>query len=158
MPGIVWELRGAYNSFVVVRSPRSGRPNLRSIFARARPIVSVSDVLLKLIVLKTDDVDRVCRFYQALGLIFTEERHGKGPLHHAAALDGGATLEVYPLAADRVVDNSTRLGFAVPDLDAVVPAAERLGARVIKPAHQTPWGTMALVEDPDGRTVELYRR
>ena len=120
------------------------------------PRKSVSDVSLKLLVLKTYDVDSVRQFYQSLGLTFTEERHGSGPLHFSAPM-GDGIIELYPLPSDQAVDTSTRLGFAIADPDAAVSGVESVGGRVVKAGRDTPWGYMAIVGDPDGRTVELYR-
>ena len=114
------------------------------------------DISLKLLVLKTYDVDEVCRFYQSLGLTFTEEQHGKGPVHYSSPL-GDGIIEIYPLHPDKQVDQTTRLGFAIADPDSAVSTAETAGGRVIKTGSDTPWGYMAIVADPDGRTVELYR-
>ncbi|WP_442510260.1 VOC family protein [Novipirellula sp. SH528] len=116
----------------------------------------MADVSLRLLVLKTHDVASVCAFYGSLGLTFTEEQHGKGPLHHSAPL-GDGIIEIYPLPDDQSVDSTTRLGFAIADPDTAVDAVVAFGGRVIKPGRDTPWGYMALVADPDGRTVELYR-
>ena len=116
----------------------------------------MADTSLKLLVLKTHDVESVCRFYQSLGLAFQEERHGSGPVHFSAPL-GDAIMEIYPLPSDQAVDTSTRLGFAIPDPDAVVSNVDSVGGRIIKAGRETPWGYMAMVGDPDGRTVELYR-
>jgi predicted enzyme related to lactoylglutathione lyase len=116
----------------------------------------VADVSLQLLVLKTHDVSTVVAFYQSLGFTFTEEQHGNGPPHHSAPL-GEGNLEIYPLPDDQTVDSTTRLGFAIADPDAAVNSADSVGGRVINPGRDTPWGYMALVADPDGRTVELYR-
>ena len=116
----------------------------------------MADPSLRLLVLKTHDVLGVVAFYQTLGFTFTEEKHGKGPLHHSSPL-GGGIIEVYPLPADHLVDSTTRLGFAVTDPDSVVATAESVGGRVVKAGQDTPWGYMAIVTDPDGRTVELYQ-
>ncbi|MEO9590236.1 VOC family protein [Rhodopirellula bahusiensis] len=116
----------------------------------------MADISLRLLVLKTHDVSGVVAFYQSLGFTFTEEQHGKGPLHHSAPL-GDGIIEIYPLPDDKTVDSTTRLGFAIADPDSAVGGAESLGGRVIKPGRGTPWGYMASVADPDGRTVELYR-
>ena len=116
----------------------------------------VGDISLRLLVLKTDDVSGVVAFYQSLGFTFTEEQHGKGPIHHSAPL-GDGIVEIYPLPADQVVDTTTRLGFGIADPDSVVAGVASLGGRVVRAGRETPWGYMALVADPDGRTVELYR-
>ena len=110
---------------------------------------------LSLLVLKTRDVERLRRFYAALGIDFVEERHGSGPIHHAGRV-GDLTLEVYPLPeGDGVPDATTRLGFRVPDLLEAVQAVEALGARVASRPQPTEWGFRAVVRDPDGRAVEL---
>lgn len=79
----------------------------------------MADVSLRLLVLKTHDVDSVVAFYRTLGLAFAEEQHGKGPLHHSAPL-GDGIVEIYPLSKDQSADSTTRLGFTVADPDAVV--------------------------------------
>lgn len=52
----------------------------------------MANVFLRLLVLKTHHTAVVCAFYQSLGLTFTEEKPGKGPLHHSAPL-GGESLK-----------------------------------------------------------------
>ncbi len=112
----------------------------------------MSDVKLNLIVLKTHQLDCLKEFYSALGIVFCEERHGDGPLHLAARV-GGVVIELYPLSADAgLPDATTRLGFSVPDLDAVLA---RLGAAVVSGPSSTEWGRRAVARDPDGRKVEL---
>ena len=91
----------------------------------------MADVSLKLLVLKTHDVDAVCRFYQSLGLTFTEERHDSGPLHYSAPL-GDGLIEIYPMPFDQAVDATTRLGFAIVDPDAAVAEADQFGGRIVK--------------------------
>ena len=114
------------------------------------------EVLLKLLVIKTHDMPTVRRFYAALGLEFVEERHGAGPLHYAAKI-GEMVLEIYPLADGKAADDSLRLGFAVANLEERLTGLADAGGKVLKPLKETPWGPMALVADPDGRRVELYR-
>jgi hypothetical protein len=117
----------------------------------------MADVSLTLLVLKTRQVDRVWTFYQALGIVFTEERHGTGPRHHAGRI-GDVVIEVYPLPDDGSADTSTRLGFTVGNLAEVVEALQGLGTPVVKQPTQTSWGLQAVVKDPDGRSVELTQR
>lgn len=109
---------------------------------------------LSLLVLKTHHVERLFPFYAALGIAFAEERHGTGPLHHAGHV-GPTLLEIYPLPADATSDATTRLGFAVEDVDATVEQLRALGATVRGEPKQTPFGYRAIVADPDGRPVEI---
>ena len=113
-------------------------------------------VALRLLVMKTHQLDRVREFYEALGIRLAEERHGRGPLHYAGKA-GAALIEVYPLPDDAPApDASVRLGFDVMDLDRVLDALQRLGAPVVAEPQSTQWGYRAVVRDPDGRAVELY--
>jgi predicted enzyme related to lactoylglutathione lyase len=48
------------------------------------------------------------------------------------------------------------VGFAVTSVDEVLAEVSRLGVAVLEPPSDYPWGLRALVEDPDGRPVELY--
>jgi catechol 2,3-dioxygenase-like lactoylglutathione lyase family enzyme len=86
---------------------------------------------LNLLVLRCRDIVATRAFYEGMGigLLFTQEQHGAGPDHYSAQLDGGLVLELYPAKGD--TDN-TRLGFG------------------------TGGGNCRVVEDPDGRNVELH--
>lgn len=137
-----------------VHGPMRNSYGLR--MSRLRSGKLMTEISLKLLVLKTHDVVGVVSFYQLLGLTFVEEQHGKGPLHHSAPL-GDGIIEVYPLHLNQSVDSTSRLGFAIKDPDSAVRAIESVGGHVIKRGLDTPWGYVALVSDPDGRTVELYR-
>jgi len=97
-------------------------------------------------------------FYAALGIEFTEEQHGDGPVHYAGRL-GDVVFEIYPLSEDGpVADATTRLGFSVENMTKVVAALQTLGVAVVSPPQSTEWGCRAVVRDPDGRAVELYQR
>lgn len=110
-------------------------------------------IQLNLLVIKTNQVEKVHHFYQQLGLHFTHHRHGKGPLHYAAEMNG-LVFEIYPLPqASAEVDKSTRLGFTVQKLAAILPQLD--ASAIISLPQQREWGYTALVKDPDGRKVEL---
>jgi catechol 2,3-dioxygenase-like lactoylglutathione lyase family enzyme len=115
----------------------------------------MSTVLLTLLVLKTHDLDRLRRFYEALGLHFSPERHGAGPAHLAARV-GETVLELYPLSGDAPADATTRLGFCLADLDAALARLSALAAEAPR-APASPPGRV-VVRDPDGRAVELSGR
>ena len=110
---------------------------------------------LKLIVLKTPQIGSAKDFYTRVGFQFIEEQHCKGPVHFSAPL-GDGIFELYPLLEDSAVDSSTRLGFGVANLRAVL---EELGKITeVRDPKETPWGLLAFVKDPDGRSVELYNQ
>ena len=112
-------------------------------------------VMLSLLVLKTEQLNRLKYFYETLGMEFQPEQHGNGPVHFSAPL-GGMVLEIYPLPEGEA-DRTTRLGFIV---DEVGSLAESLWRRELAPltkVKETPWGRCLIVKDPDGRTVELYQ-
>jgi lactoylglutathione lyase len=115
----------------------------------------MASAFLQLIVLRAADLERTVGFYRALGLQFAREQHGTGPVHYACDL-GGLVLEVYPVKDGRSSDGATSspmmLGFRVAALSPVLDALGELGVRT-PPAH--PAATRALVEDPDGRSVEI---
>jgi predicted enzyme related to lactoylglutathione lyase len=114
-------------------------------------------VELTLLVLKTRQPDALRAFYEAIGISFVAERHGEGPLHYAGKV-GGTVLELYPLSGEgNSADTTTRLGFAVENLQQVLASLRDAGATVASEPRQTAWGVRVLVRDPDGRAVELER-
>ena len=86
-----------------------------------------------LLVLYTERLDECVDFYTGLGLPLRREQHGAGPVHHAAELDGGLVLELYPGRPDRTTGR-LRLGFRVPAGPGLAAGPHRL-------------------TDPDGRVV-----
>ena len=118
----------------------------------------MADVSLTLLVLKTRQVEQLRLFYRTVGIELVEEKHGTGPVHFAGRV-GDVVIEIYPLPDDGApVDSSTRLGFAVENLNDVIQALEAIGTKIVTPPKQTPWGIQAVVRDPDGRSVEVTQR
>jgi lactoylglutathione lyase len=109
---------------------------------------------LNLVVLRSRDLDRAQAFYEALGLSFVRHAHGKGPIHLASEASG-QVFELYPLGDDAASTSSTRVGFAVPDVDATYAALVNAGGTSVSPPKDSPWGRRAVVADPDGHRVEL---
>jgi len=115
----------------------------------------MANASLRLLVLKSPDPEKLVAFYTELGAVFTAEKHGTGPRHYAAQL-GDLVFEIYPAAGEQS-DATTRLGFAVADVDAAVASVSSDGAPVIREPADATRGYLAIVQDPDGRRVELYR-
>jgi predicted enzyme related to lactoylglutathione lyase len=115
-------------------------------------------VTLSLLVLKTQQMERLLSFYSSLGIELTEEKHGNGPAHYAGRI-GDAVIEVYPLSKkDLPPDVTMRLGFTVEKLERVMHSLKAIGTTIITEPQATKWGVRAEVQDPDGRAVELYQR
>jgi catechol 2,3-dioxygenase-like lactoylglutathione lyase family enzyme len=103
-----------------------------------------------LTVLRCTDVERAREFYEALGLVLVAEQHGTGPRHYSSTI-GQTVLELYPRRGAE--SSGVRIGLSVSDLAAAVNAVERVGAKIVRTvATEAP---SAIVEDPDGHTIEL---
>ena len=111
---------------------------------------------LNLIVIRSSDPARTVAFYKALGLSFQEEQHGKGPIHWAAEFDS-LVMEIYPAKSSDDVDGSTRLGFRVADVESILATLRDHEFEVMSDLKQTKWGLRAVVQDPEGRSVELVQ-
>lgn len=53
----------------------------------------------KVFVIFTPEYDRVTKFFEAMGLEFKREKHGKGPEHFACE-HNGFVFEIYPSKAN----------------------------------------------------------
>lgn len=114
----------------------------------------MSEPTLKLIVLKTTQIESLREFYARLGFRFEREQHGNGPRHFSARL-GDGVLEIYPLTSGATADTTTRLGFAIEGVQSIVESVSEF-VEVKSNPKQTEWGLRAVVRDPDGRSIELY--
>ncbi len=110
-------------------------------------------VSLRLFVLRVADLDRSRSFYEALGLRFTLERHGSGPEHLAAEVEG-IVFELYPRGTGPE-STGTRIGFQVASIEDAVSALQRAGAVVLSPPTEGAGGKRAVIADSDGHRVEL---
>ena len=115
---------------------------------------TVNTVICNLLVIRSPDIHRAVEFYKILGMNFVLHAHGNGPEHYAAELPG-FVFEIYPEGKDSVPTTGTRIGFRVTELDGVVEHVAELGAQIVSPAKQSPWGRRTVVRDFDGHTVEL---
>ena len=109
---------------------------------------------LNLVVLRSSDIDRAARFYEAMGLRFAKHAHGTGPEHYASETNG-FVLEIYPMTAKSGTTTGVRIGFRVDSVDELVTLLAKEGAVVVSPPADSEWGRRAVVKDLDGHTVEL---
>ena len=101
-------------------------------------------------------------FYRAIGLDLAAEVHEEGPVHLAVEL-GPVHFAIYEAAAPgrapgRHASGDTFAGFYVESLDEVTKALQRLGAPLIREHEAMPWGCRIIVQDPDGRAVEVNQK
>ena len=112
---------------------------------------------IKLIVIRTNALEALVGFYALLGMRFEHHRHGNSPYHYSANI-GATVFEIYPLAKGQVEpDRHLRLGFSLTDFDGVVAELVHKGVHFHLAPAPSDFGWMAVVEDPDGRKVELYK-
>lgn len=113
---------------------------------------------LKLIVVRTSELEKLAQFYSILGLSFEYHAHGNSPYHYSASI-GETTFEIYPLSKGQVEpDKNLRLGFSVDNFDKVIDSLKSQSCKFFMESQETDFGFMAVVEDFDGRKVEVYKK
>ena len=113
---------------------------------------------LNLLVIRTSNVALLKDQYEKLGFKFDYHQHGKGPFHYASE-HNGFVFEIYPLTkSQEKADNSIRIGFDIPNLEGTIKNLENSTWKILSKPTQTAWGFTALVQDLDGRKVELKNK
>ena len=116
---------------------------------------------LSALILFTSRMDAVVEFYRAIGVPLEAEQHDDGVLHYACDL-GGTHIAVFESSPGDAPEfrsaGSSIAGFSVQSLEIALEAARSVHANIIKEPTEYPWGVRALVSDPDGRVVELFKR
>jgi lactoylglutathione lyase len=125
---------------------------------------------LNLIVLRTHDIDRSRRFYEAIGLRFQPFQYGfgaqsvRGPVPPDAPLVLDVKTEGMPPPHTYVEIHTLRreepipklqIGFYVSSVDQAVRATLEAGGSLLSKPATWPYGRRAAVADPDGHRVEL---
>jgi hypothetical protein len=111
------------------------------------------------VILWSDRVERVVGFYRSLGVPFELEDHGDGHPHHAADF-AGVHFAVFPAATKgrgrrRGESGCVQVSLSVKSLEALEPVLRRLGAPVLIERQEGPWGVRVVIEDPDGRPLQI---
>jgi predicted enzyme related to lactoylglutathione lyase len=109
---------------------------------------------MNLVVIRSKDLDRAKEFYEQIGLTFQRHAHGGGPEHLACEMSS-FVFEIYPLADGHPSTESTRIGFAVPNVDGLMGRLAASGATIQRQPKDSPWGRRAVVRDFDNHLVEL---
>jgi lactoylglutathione lyase len=110
------------------------------------------------LILHSSRLEKCAAFYRELGLSLEHEQHGDGPVHYAGELQGAhiAIYEAKPgTAGARGIGGATQIGFRVSSLEETFRLVVEAGAKVLVEPQTVPWGKRVVVEDPDGRPVEL---
>lgn len=110
---------------------------------------------LNLLVIRSNKIHELRAQYEVLGLNFQYHRHGKGLMHYSAETEG-LVFEIYP-AKGTMPETITlaRLGFSVQDLALKIPSLKAVQWKVLTDIGEAPLALPVIVEDLDGRKVEL---
>lgn len=113
---------------------------------------------IRLLVLRTGNTKSLAEFYSLLGLKFDYHKHENSPFHYSATIEQ-TVLEIYPLARNQAgPDRNLRLGFGIDNFDQTILNLKELHVPFSLEPLQTEFGIMAVVSDPDGRKIEIYKK
>ena len=113
---------------------------------------------INLLVIRTSDPKILKEQYELLGFKFDYHQHGNGPFHYSSEYDG-FVFEIYPLTKSmQKADNSVRLGFDIENLKSKIMDIEKSNWKIISSPKETEWGMIALIQDVDGRKIELKNK
>src|SRR5579859_231469 len=113
---------------------------------------------LTLLVIRSAIPEQLAKFYKHFGITFEHHRHGNGPYHYSGHI-GPTLLEIYPMAKGQErPDITLRLGLAIDAFDEIIDKLNALDTTFHQPPTSTEWGLMAVIADPEGRKIELYKK
>ena len=97
---------------------------------------------------------KLAQFYSLLGFNFEYHQHGKGVFHYSTVLND-IVFEIYPTPKNTSTDNTTRLGFEVQNLDNLIKELQNKSVKIHNFPIQTDYDYWSVIEDLDGRKIEL---
>ena len=113
---------------------------------------------MNLLVIRTENPELLKNQYELLGLTFDYHQHGNGPFHYASE-QTGVVFEIYPLTKSMSkADNTIRLGFEIENLPAVIEELKTTNWVFKSDLSETEWGLTAVLQDLDGRKIELKNK
>ena len=96
------------------------------------------------------DIERTADVYRLLGLDFTSERHGTGPVH-LACVSEKLVLEIYP--GEDVASPGVMVGLDVANLDQVRTKVLEAGVPLSRDIDVVAGMRRMIVKDPEGRKI-----
>ena len=113
---------------------------------------------INLLVIRTQNPNHLKTQYEEIGFEFDYHQHGNGPFHYASE-NNGFVFEIYPLTKSmREADNSLRLGFEVENLETAIDNIKNTNWKILNGINITEWGKTAIIQDSDGRKIELKNK
>lgn len=113
--------------------------------------------MLNLLVLRSNDITHLANFYSLLDFEFQYHNHGNGPFHYSSERNG-FVFEIYPNNEEINKTTRIRLGVEVNDMESTMASLISKAIKVIRLPKQTEYGLIAIIEDPDGRRIELKEK
>lgn len=102
--------------------------------------------------------EELAMFYGLFGLQFDYHKHDNSPYHYSAQIDQ-VIFEIYPLLNHQTEpDKTLRLGFSINDFDGVIQRLKSQDIKFTSEPVDTDFGYLAVVENLDGRKMELYKK
>jgi lactoylglutathione lyase len=112
---------------------------------------------VKLLIIRTADIQKLAKFYELLGFVFEYHKHGDSPYHYSSTI-GETVIEIYPLTKSQTeADKSLHLGFEIDNFDITIELLKENNIVFVSQPVSTAFGFMGVVVDPDGRKIELYK-
>lgn len=113
---------------------------------------------INLLVIRTENPELLKSQYELLGFNFEHHQHGSGPFHYASEEDG-FVFEIYPLTKSMIkADHSIRMGFTVQNLEQKIKDLGVSTWKILSAPSNTEWGWQAVIQDLDGRKIELKEK
>ncbi|MCK8523494.1 hypothetical protein M0D21_18065 [Aquimarina sp. D1M17] len=113
---------------------------------------------LNLLVIRTSNPELLKTQYEKIGFKFDYHQHGKGPYHYACEYNG-FVFEIYPLTKSMTkADGNLRLGFDISNLSSVIDRLRGTDWIIKSDIKKTEWGIIAVIQDLDGRKIELKNK
>ncbi|HSX24873.1 MAG TPA: VOC family protein [Candidatus Andersenbacteria bacterium] len=109
-------------------------------------------MILRLLTIKTNNIEPLRAFYELLGIHFTKEQHQDGPEHYYS-LDMGLPVEIYP--TNELIQNHIAISMSVVNAEEAKQVLISNGFTCSE-IKQTKHGTYFVTRDPDDNRVEVY--